>query len=47
MCIEGTFEIRYENVSYQYKKGDTVLIPAGMRNYVLEGEASILEVYIS
>ena len=47
MCIEGAFEIRYENVSYQYKKGDTVLIPAGMRNYVLEGEASILEVYIS
>lgn len=47
MCIDGAFEIRYENVTYQYKKGDTVLIPAAMRNYVLNGSASILEVYIS
>lgn len=47
MCIEGSFEIRYENVTYQYKKGDTVLIPADMRGYVLDGAASILEVYIS
>ncbi|MEA9414854.1 type I phosphomannose isomerase catalytic subunit [Flavobacterium sp. PL02] len=46
MCIEGTFEIRYENVTYQYKKGDTVLIPAAMDAYVLNGEASILEVFI-
>ncbi|MBS7233819.1 class I mannose-6-phosphate isomerase [Flavobacterium psychroterrae] len=47
MCIEGSFEIRYENVNYMYRKGDTVLIPADMRSYVLEGSASILEVYIS
>lgn len=47
MCIEGSFELRYENVTYQYKKGDTVLIPADIRSYVLEGSASILEVYIS
>ncbi|MFZ0597710.1 MAG: type I phosphomannose isomerase catalytic subunit [Flavobacterium sp.] len=47
MCIEGSFEIRYENVNYRYRKGDTVLIPADMRSYVLEGSASILEVYIS
>ncbi|KQO32781.1 mannose-6-phosphate isomerase [Flavobacterium sp. Leaf82] len=47
MCIEGSFEIRYGNVTYQYKKGDTVLIPADIRSYVLEGSASILEVFIS
>jgi mannose-6-phosphate isomerase len=47
MCIEGSFEIRYGNVTYQYKKGDTVLIPADIRTYVLEGSASILEVFIS
>ncbi|MFH6958105.1 type I phosphomannose isomerase catalytic subunit [Flavobacterium aquidurense] len=46
MCIEGSFEIRYENVTYQYKKGDTVLIPAAMRGYILDGSASILEVFI-
>jgi len=47
MCIEGSFELRYENVTYQYKKGDTVLIPADIRSYVLNGSASILEVFIS
>ncbi|MBF7093343.1 class I mannose-6-phosphate isomerase [Flavobacterium sp. ALJ2] len=46
MCIDGAFEIRYENITYQYKKGDTVLIPAAMTVYVLNGEASILEVTI-
>jgi mannose-6-phosphate isomerase len=46
MCIEGAFEIRHENVVYQYKKGDTVLIPAVMDAYVLNGEGSILEVSI-
>jgi mannose-6-phosphate isomerase len=46
MCIEGTFEIRHENVTYQYKKGDTVLIPAAMDAYVLNGEGSILEVTV-
>ncbi|MCV9933888.1 class I mannose-6-phosphate isomerase [Flavobacterium sp. LS1R47] len=47
MCIEGVFEIGYENAIYQYKKGDTVLIPAAIDAYVLKGEASILEVTIS
>jgi mannose-6-phosphate isomerase len=47
MCIEGAFEIKHENVTYQYKKGDTVLIPAAMDTFVLKGTASILEVYIS
>ncbi|WP_374175056.1 type I phosphomannose isomerase catalytic subunit [Flavobacterium tructae] len=47
MCTEGNFEIAYQNVNYQYKQGDTVLIPAGMHNYSIKGVASILEVYIS
>lgn len=47
MCIEGSFEIRFENVIYKYKKGDTVLIPADMHTYILNGSASILEVFIS
>ncbi|QGK73269.1 type I phosphomannose isomerase catalytic subunit [Flavobacterium sp. SLB02] len=46
MCIEGSFEIRFENVTYKYKKGDTVLIPADMHTYSLNGSASILEVFI-
>jgi len=47
MCIEGSFELEYNTVKYNYKKGDTVLIPAAMNEFTLSGKASILEIYIS
>lgn len=47
MCIDGEFELEYNEVTSKYKKGDTILIPAAMNNYVLNGKASILEIYIS
>ena len=47
MCVEGSFELECEGVKYQYKKGDTVLIPASLRTFILNGKASILEIYIS
>lgn len=47
MCVEGTFEIEYDNSKSQYRKGDTVLIPAAMNTFILNGKASILEIYIS
>jgi mannose-6-phosphate isomerase len=47
MCVEGTFEIEYDNSKLQYKKGDTILIPAAMNTFILNGKASILEIYIS
>jgi mannose-6-phosphate isomerase len=47
MCIEGTFEIEFKNSRFQYKKGDTVLIPAALKTFILNGKASILEIYIS
>lgn len=47
MCIEGDFEIKIQNQVYHYKKGDTVLIPAVLREMSLQGTASILEVFIS
>jgi mannose-6-phosphate isomerase len=47
MCVDGSFELEYEGVKYQYKKGDTVLIPAALKTFVLNGKASILEIYIS
>jgi mannose-6-phosphate isomerase len=47
MCVEGSFEIEYEGEKFQYKKGDTILIPAAMKTFVLNGEASVLEIYIS
>jgi mannose-6-phosphate isomerase len=47
MCVEGHFEIEYNASKFSYKKGDTVLIPAAMKNFSLNGEGSILEIYIS
>lgn len=47
MCVEGSFEIEYNNSKTQYTKGDTVLIPAAMNAFILNGKASILEIYIS
>ena len=47
MCVEGSFSVIYNAVAYDYKKGDTVLIPAAMNAFILNGKASILEIYIS
>jgi mannose-6-phosphate isomerase len=47
MCNEGSFEIVYNGSKLEYKKGDTVLIPAAMNEFILNGKASILEIYIS
>jgi mannose-6-phosphate isomerase len=47
MCVEGDFEIEYEGAKFQFKKGDTILIPAAMKTFVINGEASVLEIYIS
>jgi mannose-6-phosphate isomerase len=47
MCVEGAFEMDYNYSKLQYKKGDTVLIPAALNEFTLSGKASILEIYIS
>jgi mannose-6-phosphate isomerase len=47
MCVEGSFEIGFNDTKFQYTKGDTVLIPAAMDPFVLKGKASVLEIYIS
>lgn len=47
MCVEGSFEIDFNNSKWQYSKGDTVLLAAAMNSFTLTGKASILEIYIS
>ena len=47
MCMEGSFEIEYNNSKTQYVKGETVLLPGAMNLFGLSGKASILEIYIS
>ena len=47
MCTDGEFQIDYNQVQYQYSKGDTILIPAAMTDFSLIGNAIVLEIYIS
>jgi mannose-6-phosphate isomerase len=47
MCVDGTVVLKYDQVTYSYKKGDTILIPAALNSFTLEGNASLLEIYIS
>ena len=47
MCIDGIFKINLDGKEFEYKKGDTVFIPAIMNSYVLKGNATVLEIYIS
>lgn len=49
MCLEGTFNLVYEvDQVVKVKKGETILIPACLKNLFLlpEKEAEILEIYI-
>lgn len=46
MCMEGNFKVKYNETVSNYKKGDTVLLPAAMQEYDLEGQAVLLEIYI-
>jgi mannose-6-phosphate isomerase len=47
MCVDDNFELVYDGKACQYQKGDTVLIPASLTDFQLNGKASILEIYIS
>lgn len=47
MCVDGAFELEYDGLKIKYIKGDTVLIPAALKTFVLSGKASLLEIYIS
>ncbi len=43
-CIEGESIIKGGGVSERIKKGENILIPAGMGEYTLEGDATLLEI---
>lgn len=46
MCTEGEFSVWYANKTYDFKKGDTILLPAALSTYSLKGYAELLEVFI-
>jgi mannose-6-phosphate isomerase len=47
MCVDGAFDVTFNQETYSYKKGDTVLLPAVVHVFSIKGKASILEIYIS
>lgn len=47
MCVDGYFSLETAAGSWKYKKGDTVLVPAALTNYLLAGRGDLLEIYIS
>lgn len=46
MCTEGEFSVLYANQKYDFKKGDTILLPAVLNEYSLKGNAELLEIFI-
>ncbi|MFO7655629.1 MAG: type I phosphomannose isomerase catalytic subunit [Bacteroidales bacterium] len=48
LCIDGAFELNYQNGSIKAMKGETILIPAAIKSLELKpiGHTSFLEVYI-
>lgn len=47
MCVEGSFDLNFKGEIFHYTTGDTLLIPAEMTQFEIEGTASLLEIYIS
>lgn len=47
MAVEGDFNLLVGGTSYHYPKGSTVLLPAFITDYQLDGNASVLEISIS
>lgn len=46
MCTEGSFVLVAPNLKSEFKKGDTVLIPAILEEFEIIGETSLLEITI-
>ena len=49
ICLDGEFNLCWDNLSEKVTKGETVLLPAMIKEITLEpiGEAKLLEVYIN
>ncbi len=46
MCTTGNFSVRYNEEKYDFQRGNTILIPAVLNEYTLEGEAELLEIFL-
>lgn len=46
ICLDGSLNVKYSDGSETLAKGECMLIPASIDSVILEGEATILEIYI-
>jgi len=46
MCIDGNLSIVYKNEKFNFEKGKTVLLPAVLKEFYLEGKAELLEIFV-
>ncbi|MFP5438518.1 MAG: type I phosphomannose isomerase catalytic subunit [Bacteroidia bacterium] len=47
ICTEGEYSLTVAGEAHAFKKGDTVLVPAAVKEFALNGNATLLEIYIS
>lgn len=47
ICTEGNAVLLVENQRFQIKHGDTILVPAQLNTFALQGNATLLEVFIN
>lgn len=46
VCADGECMFTIEGHAYRYKKGDTILVPASVETIKIEGEATLLEIFV-
>lgn len=46
VCIEGSLNVKWEGGEETLKKGESMLIPAAIQRWTMEGEGTVLESYI-
>ncbi|MEY2703294.1 MAG: hypothetical protein RLY43_1933 [Bacteroidota bacterium] len=46
MCVEGKCTLTHEGELFSLVKGQTILIPASVTHFLLEGRATLLEISI-
>ena len=50
LCFEGSYTLAWESESIQIQKGETILVPASIENFILipsaGTETKLLEVYL-
>lgn len=47
ICTDGAFSVEFDGQKHDFRKGDTVLLPAALQSYLLTGTATLLEISIS